>query len=417
MASDDGSMVEIRDMTTGAVLRSLPGSAQSLAFGPERTLHGLSGVEYMVWKIDDSTLSVIPHARPNIVSGTASFDIDTDREFVAWYEQHNENGQRKDKVEVWNIATNKQVFSEQLPPDAPILSQVDFVSGGRYLVCLRSQQATFPGSPPGGPPDVRIWDTRSWEKVYEHRWEQVDYFNPGFAMDPEGRRIAIVRPAPEGQDKFSLEVIDFKSGDKLWSQELTGSQAAFPQFSPDGGRLAVSLRPNEQYGPEDAADKAIQYQVWDTETGTLLTTIHGSAITQLPVWRPDGKQIVSNTSWGALTLIDALSGEVQRKASGDPVTMPVFWNTHRDFNPDGSRLATFVIGPTWHRTAGHASLFDTATGREVLAVPLPGDELRARLRFSRDGQRLYILSSDGEHGIKLRMLDATPLPEPTINEP
>jgi serine/threonine protein kinase/WD40 repeat protein len=422
IAIDDGSMVDIRDMTTGAVLRSLPesglSSGLSLAFGPERTLHGLSGLEHKVWKIDDPTLCVISHARPNVVSGIASFDIHPDGELVAWYEQHNENGQRKDTVTVWNITTHEQVLSEQLPPNAPILSQVDFVSGGRYLVWMRSQQFDM-GRPPSGPPDVSVWDTRSWKKVYEYRWESVDYFHPGFAIDPEGRRIAIVRPTPDRPDEFRLAVVDFKSGKELWYQELTGTLSAFPQFSPDGGRLAVSLFDNQMKGSEYAADKAIQYQVWDTETGKLLTTIHGIARTRLPVWSPDGKQLVSSTfpSWDALTLIDTSSGEVQHKASGERITMPVFWVAHRDFNPDGSRLATFVRTNRWNRTAGHASLFDTATGREVLAVTVPVDELLARLRFSRDGRRLFILSTDGEHGIKVRTLDATPLPEPTINEP
>jgi serine/threonine-protein kinase len=124
-----------------------------------------------------------------------------------------------------------------------------------------------------------------------------------------------------------------------------------PRFSPDGKRLAFSLSGNS----DDIWVKDL-----DRDTPSRLSFLPGQ--NRWPVWTPDGKNIVfqsTNPAAPGLYLIRSDgSGEAQRLTNGKSFEAPY------SFSPDGKRLA-FMQG-------GNASM-------DIFTAPLEGDPSHPRL--------------------------------------
>lgn len=197
----------------------------------------------------------------------------------------------------------------------------------------------------------------------------------GFSYSPDGRLLAV----PGCDD--SVRVLDAISGRPVITLTSPISPTrfiAFPAFSPDGARLAAVK-------PEDNT-----VVVWDVATGRETLTLSGH--TNM-VWRlafsPDGSRLATIAYDKTARLWDATTGaplhvlndalietfETIQIGGGMPIDIA--------FSPDGSRVAT----------GGGASvkIWDTATGRELLALP-PDDVAPYvyTVAFSPDGRHLAV---------------------------
>jgi Tol biopolymer transport system component len=107
-----------------------------------------------------------------------------------------------------------------------------------------------------------------------------------------------------------------------------------PRLSPDGAQLAVSI---------NQADKGQQIHLYDWRRGVMSQLTFTDAVNIAPVWTPDGKYVVFQSSsphgYGiALVRADG-SGPPQRLAEHDALITPT------SFSPDGKHLAYFELNP------------------------------------------------------------------------
>jgi WD40 repeat protein len=239
-------------------------------------------------------------------------------------------------------------------------------------------------------------------------------------IDPHwGRVVTVARAISEsGPAAARVEVTDIATGRSLWtaplddldlSGKITGTTAAFPvraHFTPDGRRVVVVY----------PAKDRLRWVTWSAATGAPERA--GNITTPANLGRRIADFTISpNGSHIALTLATSLGSNV-------PESLDV-WNLGTGERAqritgigagfglialcdDGGRVfATEVTPPPGVR--GRLRVWDVATGREVLSVPLDYDPnpYKTTLRGLRyESGTLYI-----EHALWTRVLDGTPLPE------
>jgi WD40 repeat protein len=224
---------------------------------------------------------------------------------------------------------------------------------------------------------VRIWDAFSGEEIM--RITEGDPTLAHWSPDEkyilavnEKDLIAKVWDTETGLARFTLEkneiggALDFFRGWKPWS--------------PSGDHFLIYNKEGE-------------LRIWDTESGELLQTLlgHNGRISQA-FWSPDGS-LIASSGWedGRVIIWQAATGKVLYDFPGD------FEDEHLkmgNWSPSGDRFTT--IG------RGGAKVYDTATGQQLLNMPVPGVRIW-RLIWSPDGSR--ILTSCQEDGTA-RLWDA-----------
>ena len=107
---------------------------------------------------------------------------------------------------------------------------------------------------------------------------------------------------------------------------------------------------------------------------------------------PLGKHVASAGSDGEVILWDMETGKPIRKMEEDTTMVAIA------FSPDGNRLASVGIAgenlPTDARiTSSEVILWDVATGRRLLALPLE-QRIVTGVAFSPDGKRIATAGSD-----------------------
>jgi eukaryotic-like serine/threonine-protein kinase len=100
------------------------------------------------------------------------------------------------------------------------------------------------------------------------------------------------------------------------------------RFSPDGRRIAVSVR--------DGQTKNIQVYEW--QTGRTISLTFGGEWYEEPVWTPDGQFVIFGSATGKIYSARADgSGQPRQIMDGNPVYPDIPWS----FSPDGKRLVYF----------------------------------------------------------------------------
>ncbi len=105
-----------------------------------------------------------------------------------------------------------------------------------------------------------------------------------------------------------------------------------PRFSPDGNRLALTI---------DHGDKGREIHIYDWRRGSMSQLTFTGDVNLHPVWSPDGKFIVFESSsphgYGIGLIRADGSGPLQRLAENNGLMIPT------SFTPDGRRLAYFQL--------------------------------------------------------------------------
>ncbi len=171
-------------------------------------------------------------------------------------------------------------------------------------------------------------------------------------------------------------------------------------FSPDGSRLAASLRATRWQDGQLAPLPPTAVSIWES-TGNkdpLVVDIHHEGPITCLAFSPDGTRLASVGVDGTLQIVDSRTGRTVFPAgseSGGPTSVT--------FSPDGRRLATAGMD-------GVVRLWDATSGNALLSLRgfgPPGSGhygFTARIAFSPDGTRLASNDWDGT----VTIWDATP---------
>lgn len=312
----------------------------------------------------------------------------------------------RDAVRIWELATCGLVLTLAAADQIFLASQhlLAFAPDGRSLV-------TGDGYRP-----LHVWDLRTGK-------EQRRLRSCGYALDlafsHDGKTLATASPEglahvcnfASGKDKFiaaripgGLKPLGFlPDGKRLavgWDAGLAFWEIARPKRAGDNWRAREIRRLNMDGSPlalSSDGKRAFVHQsfrrglLWDVAKGVQRQVVEGPLLTQA-LFTPDGKTLAVAKA-GQPTLWDASTGKRIRRIGwqqGIEVAITL--------SPDGKRLATA------NESQDKVRVWETATGKELPAITLPGELPqsggRYTLAFSPDGRSLAVADRDG-----LRLLD------------
>jgi tricorn protease len=215
----------------------------------------------------------------------------------------------------------------KMAPDGGSLSQVTHYSEGgvRYpaisndgatIVYTNDHQLHVLDVPDGAPQPVSV-QLAFDPSINRVEWVEVEDQADGFAVDPEGKRVAV-----DSRGEIVLVPADPETGEM---RQVTSSawRDRYQKFSPDGSYLAY------------VSDEGAEEQLWVMELATgdrRKLTGHDSYKSSNYVWSPDSERIAFEAA-NTLLEVDVASGRTTELAS----------NQNRGFNlseysPDGEWL-------------------------------------------------------------------------------
>ena len=130
---------------------------------------------------------------------------------------------------------------------------------------------------------------------------------------------------------------------------------------------------------------------WDGRVGKLLAVHAVDIHVRQLVFSPDGATVAAIDTSEGIHLIQRTSGAVSRigsKKTEHPRSASVA------FSPDGTRVATIVVGIAKGGDPDPVSIWEAATGRWLATFPGRREELEG-VTFAPDGQSLYVSSTTG----------------------
>ncbi len=228
-------------------------------------------------------------------------------------------------------------------------------------------------------------------------------FHPSWS--PDGKELVVSsfgRDQPTVRSSaapWGLTIVNVGNGSR---RELTDAEASFPNWSPNGHRIAYWFY-SGAFGRRDIATVS-------TAGGEPVIVAKDFAVSNWnPVWSPDGKYLyfvsskAGNMSFWRVP-IDEMSGEV----SGEPETVgtPSKYSRHLGFSRDGKRLLyvqtnnqSNIQGVEFDADAGKAvgpPFWITQGDREISRAELSPDGTQFVLRLNRRTQEdVVIVSRDG----------------------
>jgi len=222
------------------------------------------------------------------------------------------------------------------------------------------------------------------------------------AWSPDGREVAFATHNIEDPNDRSLErsdiwIVDATTGVK---RQLTGEtigDAAQPQWSPTGARIAYWGR-----------QKGGQRDVWTIPAsgGTPVAVTNDAAFDWNPVWAPDGKHLYfASDRGGQMNLWRVPIEEKTGKVTGPPesLTTPSPYAQHLSFSRDGRR-AVYVsqVGSKNILKAGFNPDLAELTGQPLAITK--GFKYTSQPNLSPDGE-WFVYSTQGEKQEDLFIID------------
>jgi serine/threonine protein kinase/WD40 repeat protein len=296
----------------------------------------------------------------------------------------------------WMRQCKGELWTMKLPQPAELAA---FSTDGTRFASLKfregSREPIFSAS---------VWDTVGGKEMASFAVRMPEISLGSLLTEPvvsaDGARIVIgYGPGTSGVPE--LVVVDTTTGKKVTAMGDFRGNALFAAFSPDETRLAAVLFESQSLdlAAAEANPPKGTLVVWDTATGRQLHTISDIQGTHArPAFSPDGSRIglvwqkTRNGFESEVRVWDVATGKLV-------LTLPVAFGedtTAVAFSPDGKSLA--AAGPV---SAAHDELhvWECESGRRRFTIQGPFRGHHVHLAFSPDGSRITCAGGDPRVGL------------------
>ena len=334
------------------LLTNLYDSASALQFSSDgETLVSLSNLgDTITWSDVETGEGTMKHLRSGTLNAFGPDVLDAGVYAIA----HNKVaiGRTDGKIQVWDIATHKKLFTLRGHMDLP----------------LQSPDKSVGRSPPFGQVEKNRVQVEKNQVVFRYsRKSQKNQVSVSvLAFSADGTRLA------SGSTDKTVRLWDINNRDKWITLQKHTNWINVLAFSPDGKMLASG-----------SVDKTVQ--LWDTSTGELLATFTGhiNGITAL-AFSPDSTTLVSGSADGMIQFWDTENGD----PLADRITGHTQWIRAATFFKDSSTLASVAFN-------GEVTFWDVKPPQKPTVRTEGHRDKLSTLAFSPDGTKLVSIGAEG----------------------
>lgn len=222
---------------------------------------------------------------------------------------------------------------------------------------------------------IHLWEAATGKELRQVQAGEGAIF---FAFAPDGKTLAVTSTAD------SLRLIEVATGKELRRLATTEQNIQTVAFSPDGKVLASG-----------GANHAIQ--LWETDTGRPIVPHDGhQGGIRAVAFPPAGGLLCSVASDRTVRRWDLATGKELRQLAVAKTDKETSFLASAVFSPDGKSLAlaSSKSDPLNGQMQGTISICDTATGKELRNISLPGCAISS-VDFSPRGRTLAAGGGDG----------------------
>ncbi len=332
--SDDGN-VKLWDAATGVLLKTFKGntgevfSAHYSADGKKIITGSRLGTVY-IFEIETGkiiplsakrTVSVDPTAdepENERVTGMLSPELSPDGK-KAISAIHTQN------ISLYDADNGKRLFQLEGSPFRR-LQFAHFSKDGKKII-----SGWIPEFPKSKDSAVSVWDTETGRLLYKMKQRGADIFEAVFSAD--SKKVFTF----SNETSNRIAVWDAETGKQLDSFKNNLRYTYIARLSSDNKKIML-------------ADNDSTIQLFDTETGKLLTTLQSRREFHFGIFSPDNKKIATLSPDGGGEIWDAETGGLLQQLKGHTDDL----NSFR-FSPDGQKIVTASYDNT-------AKVWDAATG-------------------------------------------------------
>ncbi len=373
MASNDGSVIHIWDMTSGKSIIELKHAAEvdTVLFSPDGKYLASGSHDYTarIWEVE-SGREISQFQHDGVVHSIA---FSPDGKYVV------SSGYKS--ICVWETINTLEFHC--LDVKTPPVRVVAFSPDGKLIAA-------------GAGVTVRVWDFATYEEIA--RKKHGGAVN-AIAFSPDSRSVA------SGSSDSTLWVWEIATENQIVREQFDGAVISLA-FSPDGkyvvsgnrgetasimdietkdqvilqldGTLySVAFSPDGKYVATGGYDKTAR--VWDAKTGIEISRMTHKSWVMAVAFSPDNNQVVSGDNGKKIIVWDAESHTAMIDMQHDA---PVFT---AQLSPNGKYAASAGVDKT-------IKIWETATGREVAHMSHDGEVYA--IAFSPDGKLLISGSGD-----------------------
>ncbi len=179
---------------------------------------------------------------------------------------------------------------------------------------------------------VAVWDTETGKLLYKMKQRGADIFEATFSAD--AKKIFTF----SNETSNRIAIWDAETGKQLDSFKVNNRYSYIARLSSDNKKVLV-------------ADIDSTFQLFDTETGKLLTTLQSRREFHFGIFSPDNKKLATFSPDGGGEIWDTETGGLLQQLKGHTDDL----NSFR-FSPDGQKIVTASYDNT-------AKVWDAVTGK------------------------------------------------------